>query len=121
MVEQSVMNVTLTDNPTYARLEIDGVINVSNGDEARLPVIKWVEEIKKASSTKPLVVDLTGLTSLDSAGLGIFVGFFKRLRVNDLPLYFVAPSEDIYKIFRITGVAKSLDVYRAFHEIPGLS
>ncbi|MDL2075993.1 anti-sigma factor antagonist [Streptomyces sp. GXMU-J15] len=58
-----------------------------------------------------LVLDLTHLGSLDSTGLGVFVGALKRTRARGGSIAMVVPSARILKMFRITGLTKYFPVY----------
>ncbi|WP_188316909.1 STAS domain-containing protein [Solihabitans fulvus] len=53
-----------------------------------------------------LIIDLDGLDFLDSTGLGVLVGVFKRIRSRHGELALVCSQERLLKIFRITGLTK---------------
>lgn len=59
-----------------------------------------------------VVVDLTGVTFLDSTGLGVFVVSLKHLREVDGTLDVVITSPRVLKVFTLTG----LDVLIPIHE-----
>ena len=50
------------------------------------------------------MVDLTGVTFLDSTGLGVIVKALKRTREADGTLAVATESERVLKVFRITGL-----------------
>ena len=62
------------------------------------------EELGKAieSATGNVTLDFGSLDYIDSAGLGILVGVFKRLREKDLSKEVVNANDYIKKLFRIT-------------------
>lgn len=59
-----------------------------------------------------VVADLTGVTFLDSTGLGVFVTALKHVREVDGTLDLVITSPRVLKVFELTG----LDVVIPIHE-----
>jgi anti-sigma B factor antagonist len=59
-----------------------------------------------------LVIDLSGVTFLDSSALGVLVGALKRMNERDGRLDIVVPSSHVRRIFEITA----LDRVLALHE-----
>lgn len=51
-----------------------------------------------------VVVDLTGVSFMDSTGLGLLIKALKWTREKDGTLAVVANTEKILKVFRITGL-----------------
>jgi len=62
------------------------------------------EELGKAieKADGDVTLDFGGLDYIDSAGLGILVGVFKRLQEKDLKMKVVNANDYIKKLFRIT-------------------
>jgi anti-sigma B factor antagonist len=62
------------------------------------------EELGKAveNATEDITLDFGSLDYIDSAGLGILVGVFKRLREKDLEMTVANSNDYIKKLFRIT-------------------
>ena len=73
-----------------------------------------VREMVEAAITPgaKVAVDLTGVTFLDSTGLGVFVTALKHLREVDGTLDLVITSPRVLKVFELTG----LDVVIPIHE-----
>jgi anti-sigma B factor antagonist len=73
-----------------------------------------VREAVEASITPGarVVADLTGVTFLDSTGLGVFVTALKHVREVDGTLDLVITSPRVLKVFELTG----LDVVIPIHE-----
>jgi anti-sigma B factor antagonist len=63
-----------------------------------------------------LIVDMTGLTFLDSSALGVLVGALNRVRPLDGSVQLVIPTEQVLKIFRITGLLKVFPVHATLDE-----
>lgn len=57
------------------------------------------------------VLDLTNLTFMDSAGLGVIVATRRRLRTLQGALVLACPNETILRLLRLTSMDKVLPVY----------
>ena len=58
-----------------------------------------------------LVVDMDGVSFIDSSGLGVLVGALRRAGENDGGVRIVCAREGILKIFRITGLDKVFPIF----------
>jgi anti-sigma B factor antagonist len=67
------------------------------------------------------IVDLTNVDFIDSTGLGVLVGVLKRVKERDGSLRLVCTSEQIMRIFRITGLDKVFEVFGTVAEADGSS
>ena len=70
---------------------------------------KLVEMIE--SGCVNIVVDLEGVSFIDSSGLGVLVSALRRARERDGAVRIVCTRENILKIFRITGLDKVFPVF----------
>jgi len=51
-----------------------------------------------------VIIDLTELSFMDSTGIGVLIGRYKKLKNNKVPIYICNPSNQIEKIFKISGL-----------------
>jgi anti-sigma B factor antagonist len=58
-----------------------------------------------------LVVNLAGVTFLDSTGTGVLVGILHRVRTTDGRLAVAAPSSQARRILEIAGLEKVLSIF----------
>jgi len=56
------------------------------------------------------VLDIDGVDSLDSTGLGLLVGGLNRARKNGVPLRLVCTHIQILDLFRIVGLTKAFGI-----------
>ena len=87
--------------------EVEGVPVVSASGEidvATAPPLRDRLQALTTSGRATVVVDLLGVTFLDSTALGVLVGALKRCRESggELPLVITEPR--ILKVFEITGL-----------------
>jgi anti-sigma B factor antagonist len=60
---------------------------------------------------RDLVVNLAGVSFIDSTGTGVLVGVWHRVRATDGALALAAPSRQARAILEVTGLARVLPVY----------
>ena len=51
-----------------------------------------------------IIFDLSGLTFMDSTGIGVLLGRYKTLKKAGIPIYIQNPSVSINKILQISGL-----------------
>lgn len=51
-----------------------------------------------------VIVDMTELSFMDSSGIGLLIGRFKRLKSRGIPMMIANPNCTVDKIFRISGI-----------------
>jgi anti-sigma B factor antagonist len=65
------------------------------------------ESDKLDPAESQIVVDLTGVTLLDSSGLGALVSLLNRARAASTPLGVVCSQRHIRRVFEITGLRRA--------------
>ncbi len=63
-----------------------------------------------------LIVDLGGVTFMDSTGLGVLVGRLKMVRQREGTMRLVCAHERVLKVFTITGLDKVFEIYPSVDE-----
>jgi anti-sigma B factor antagonist len=99
-------------------------LSISSADRGDVTVVHVAGEIdvytapvlrerldEQIAGRRHLVVDLQGVTFMDSTGLGVLVGRLKLVRVQDGTLKLVCTSERILKVFAITGLDKVFQIF----------
>ncbi len=51
-----------------------------------------------------IVIDLSELDFMDSTGIGVLIGRYKKMKEKDIPIFIANPSSHAEKIFKITGL-----------------
>jgi anti-anti-sigma factor len=60
--------------------------------------------------TELLILDLSGVSSCDAAGLAVLIGTQRRARLLGAALRLVAPSLPVRQVLRSTGLERSLTI-----------
>lgn len=63
-----------------------------------------------------VVLDLMGVSFIDSAGLGVLLDALKRLRATDNALALVVTDYDVERLLGITGLDATLAIFRSRDE-----
>ena len=70
-----------------------------------------LEQLIESAIVSTFVIDLAGVTFLDSSALGAFVGALRLLRERGATLRVVEPQGAAGRIFAHTGLDEVLDLY----------
>ena len=65
---------------------------------------KTDEIIDRAVGLKNVVFDFSGVTFMDSTGIGVLLGRYKRLKKMGVPVFIQSPSLSVNKILQISGL-----------------
>lgn len=104
---------------SLATREVDGFHVVAATGELDVYTAPLLEEALGESIDKRqfrLVVDLSGVSFLDSTGLGLLVKALKWTREHDGALRIVVSAERILKVFRVTGLDTVMKIYPTLDE-----
>lgn len=50
------------------------------------------------------IIDLSELDFMDSTGIGVLLGRYKKLKTKNIPIFICNPSSHAEKIFKMTGL-----------------
>jgi anti-sigma B factor antagonist len=101
------MNLVLDKhrNDEKTLVKVSGEIDVYTAPKLREELSGLADE-----PNQTLIVDLKDVTYIDSTGLGVFVGLFKKLTNNNGELKLVDLSERLLRLFEITGLNNIIDI-----------
>ena len=91
-----------------------GEVDVLTASQLGRCLLGLVEQGKRE-----LVVDLSGVTFMDSTGIGVLLNAVRRLGVCRGQLLLVCPTERILRPFQITGLTEHLKIFRSREEALG--
>lgn len=83
-----------------------GEIDVYTAPKLKEQLVSLIED-----GCANIVVDLEGVSFIDSSGLGVLVSALRRARERDGAVRIVCTRENILKVFRITGLDKVFPVF----------
>lgn len=90
-------------------VEVSGEVDLHTAPQLRAVLGGLVD---RETSGEAVVVDLTGVSFIDSTGLGELVGAHKAVRRRGDRLHLVATNERVARLLTLTGLDDVLDVHR---------
>jgi anti-sigma B factor antagonist len=90
-----------------AVVSVSGEVDVSTCGVLRGALLRVITDEKY----RGLVVNLAGVTFIDSAGIGVLVGVWRRVSATDGGLAVAMPSPQVQSVLDATGLTKVLSVH----------
>jgi anti-sigma B factor antagonist len=81
-------------------------------DMAGAPGLRQAVVVEVVGGARLVVLDLTAVDFVDSAGLGVVVGALRRLRAHDGDLVVVCPEPRIRRVFEMCDLDRVFALYR---------
>ena len=100
------LSITRADHGQRTVVHLGGEIDVYTA-----PLVRERLDEQILSGRTDLVVDLTGVTFLDSTGLGVLVGRLKLARTRGGALRLAGAEDRVLKVFAITGLDKIFEMH----------
>ena len=81
---------------------LSGELDESSADYVRLSL----DELLKSSvhETSKLILDFSKVSFMDSTGIGILFGRYKKFIKKDIPVYIKNPQNHVDRILKMTGI-----------------
>ncbi|MFB4273502.1 STAS domain-containing protein [Nonomuraea sp. GTA35] len=91
---------------TATVIRLCGELDIGTGEAVRERLLHVLRH-----STSLLILDLSGVSFCDAAGLGIVVGVQRRARSLDIVLGLAAPRPHLARVLCLTGLDSSFPMY----------
>jgi anti-anti-sigma factor len=105
------MNMTSSRRGDVLIVPLDGRLDAVDAPDMSRFILGLID-----AGNKKLVIDLTRLDYISSAGLQVFVQVAKRLRTEGGELRLCAPSEQVRRVFDIAGLSLRMDMLASVDE-----
>lgn len=98
--------------------EAPGCVVVTVGGEVDMHTAPGLRQAVHAAANRcpRLVIDLTQVTFLDSTGLGVLVGVYRRSQDEDAAVSVVVAPGPVPRLFAITGLHRLFGVYHQLED-----
>lgn len=94
------------------KLNSSTIISLNGRFDAQVsPAFKEQLESLIAAGEIHYVVDLSGVSYLDSAGIGCLVSVLRRVRERDGDMKMAAMNDKIRRVFELTRIHRIFDIY----------
>ena len=105
MADELSLDTQQVDTVT-ALITVTGELELANCATVREAVVGLL-----AQSVTRLAVDLSGLSFIDSSGVGVIIGALKRVRERNGAFALVCSNPSIMRVFEITGLTEVFSFY----------
>ncbi len=78
---------------------LSGEFDSSNAEYVRNKMDELIEE-----KIDRLVIDLSSLEFMDSTGIGVLIGRYKKLKSKSIPIFLASPKKSVDKILTLSGI-----------------
>ena len=79
---------------------LSGELDEHNAYKTRINL----DEIFSKSNFNQVIIDLSELDFMDSTGIGVLVGRYKKLKDKNIPIFICNPSSHAERLFKMTGL-----------------
>ena len=100
MLKGGIMQVNSKIYLDTLYLQISGELDEHTAHYARTTMDEQLEK----GDFKQVIIDLSQLDFMDSTGIGVLIGRYKKLKERNLPIFISNPSAQADKIFKMTAL-----------------
>lgn len=93
-------------------VELSGELDHHSAEEVR---VKIDDRIDRANIQK-VIFDFSSVSFMDSSGIGVIIGRYKRVSLRDGKVAIAAVNKSIKRIFDLSGIFKIINVYSSVNE-----
>ncbi len=82
------------------------ILLIGELDEANAPYVRnnLDQMLEREKNFNKVIIDLSQLDFMDSTGIGVMLGRYKKLQSRNIPIYIINPSRQAEKIFQMAGL-----------------
>ncbi len=93
-----IVSTKLNKNNLY--IYLDGELDQSVAAPLRAQLDKYLDDVE----VKNVILNLKKLSFMDSTGVGLILGRYKKLKSKNIPLFINEPSQQIDKVLKVSGL-----------------
>ena len=105
------LNVRTRSEGDWSIIEVEGEVDMFTSPKLREAIVRTVD-----TGSYRILVDLEGVTFMDSTGLGTLVGGLKRVKEHDGILALVCSSRSVMRVLTITGLNNVFSISSSVEE-----
>jgi len=92
------LKTRLHQNVLY--ISLDGELDHHSAEYTR----QHLDNLMGQSRAAQIIIDLANLKFMDSTGIGVLIGRYKKMKDRNVPIYISNPSSQAERIFKMTGL-----------------
>lgn len=106
------MHLRFKKEGTKLIVELSGELDHHSAEEVRNNIDDKLEREKP----NVLIMDFSGVTFMDSSGIGVVIGRYKKLSMREGKVLIANINRSIRRVFDISGLYKIVKVYDSVEE-----
>ena len=81
-------------------ISLDGELDEHTAEYTRLNL----DQAMSTTNASQIIIDLANLRFMDSTGIGVLIGRYKKMKNKGVPIFISNPSTQAERIFKMTGL-----------------
>ena len=81
-------------------ISLDGELDEHTAEFTRINL----DQAMTSTVARQIVIDLANLKFMDSTGIGVLLGRYKKMKDRNVPIFISNPSSQAERIFKMTGL-----------------
>jgi len=91
---------------------LSGELDHHSSEEVRIKIDDRLDR----NSINKLILDFSGVTFMDSSGIGVVIGRYKRVEAKKGAICLINVTESIKRIFEMSGIFKIIKQYESLEQ-----
>ena len=91
---------------------LTGELDHHNAEDSRMKIDDKIDR----ENIKHLIMDFSGVTFMDSSGIGVVIGRYKKLKVKNGSLVITSLNKNVKRIFELSGMFKIISTFNSLDE-----
>lgn len=100
------MKIIAKRNKNTLTLYLHGELDESNAKTVR----EKSDYLINKNNILKFIYDLKNLSFMDSTGIGVILGRYKKLKANNISMYIANPNQQVTKVIKTSGLNEIIDI-----------
>lgn len=75
-----------------------------------------LDELLNSNQVKNMVFDFANINFMDSSGIGVIIGRYKKISIENGKVSVININDRVKKIFDLSGLNKIINIYETYEE-----
>lgn len=94
------MKIEHYKQPDELHVKLFGELDEHTGAYVRMSLDSLID----SDNIKRLYIDMSELSFMDSTGIGVLIGRYKRLKPRGIPIYLQSPTPTVDRVLGLSGI-----------------
>ena len=106
------MYVKFEKRKDYLIVSLAGELDHHSAEEVRLKIDDKIDK----DNIKHVIMDFSSITFMDSSGIGVVIGRYKKLQLKKGSLVITSLTNNVKRIFNLSGMFKIISTFDSLDE-----